>query len=316
MNFWWVNHRQTARQEIAGGYLWSPKRMRHGGRSQYYEFMRETRPGDIVVSFANAKISHYGVVTDFPISAPKPDEFGSKGENWSNDGWHVPVFWTVVGQPFRPKEHIERLNPHLPDRYAPIQGNGNGNQTAYLTKIDQGLINELMSLGAFDPKEAVADFGPADDRAIVDGIEDKIQATIESDDTLPKTEVDALVKARKGQGAFRRNVEQIEPSCRVTGLDDKRLLIASHIKPWRSCEASRERLDGANGLLLAPHIDRLFDIGLISFEQSGAVCISKTLDEKARACLGLCRAIANGVGSFSNAQNVYLDYHRESVFLP
>ena len=58
MNFWWVNHKQTARQEIAGGYLWSPKKMSNGARSQYYEFMRETRPGDVVVSFANAKIGH------------------------------------------------------------------------------------------------------------------------------------------------------------------------------------------------------------------------------------------------------------------
>ncbi len=316
MNFWWVNHKQTARQEIAGGYLWSPKRMQNGRRSQYYEFMRKTRPGDIVISFANATIAYYGIVTDFPMSAPKPDEFGSKGEYWSNDGWHVPVSWNAIDQPFRPKDHIERLRPHLPNRYAPIQGNGNGNQAAYLAKIDQPLFDELMSLGAFRPNEATTDLAAAEDRMIIDGIEDKIQATIEVDDTLPKTEVDALVKARKGQGLFRSNVEKIEPACRVTGLDDKRLLIASHIKPWRSCTTSHERLDGANGLLLAPHIDRLFDIGLISFEQNGTVRVSGTLHEKARTCLGLCRATAEGVGSFSNAQDAYLAYHRESVFLP
>ena len=44
MHFWWVNHNMTAQQEIEGGYLWSPKTMRHGGRSQFYENMRATRP--------------------------------------------------------------------------------------------------------------------------------------------------------------------------------------------------------------------------------------------------------------------------------
>lgn len=26
MRFWWVNQNQTWRQEVGGGYLWSPKR--------------------------------------------------------------------------------------------------------------------------------------------------------------------------------------------------------------------------------------------------------------------------------------------------
>ncbi|WP_299854644.1 HNH endonuclease [uncultured Roseobacter sp.] len=315
MNIWWVNHKQTARQEIAGGYLWSPKKMSNGARSQYYEFMRETRPDDIVVSFANAQIGHYGIVTGFPISAPKPDEFGSAGENWSNDGWLVPVSWSAVGQAFRPKDSIELLRPFLPERYAPIQATGNGNQAAYLTKIDHSLLEELMRLGSFNPDPAAENQRIADDEAIIEGIEDKIQANIEADESLDKTEIESIVRARKGQGAFRRSVERIEPRCRVTGLEDKRLLIASHIKPWRACETAQERLDGANGLLLAPHIDRLFDIGLISFEKNGAVNVSSTLNAKTRDCLGLSRAIGEGVGAFSGAQNTYLGYHRDSVFL-
>lgn len=315
MNVWWVNHKQTVRQEIAGGYLWSPKHMSNGARSQYYEFMRETRPGDVVVSFANARIGHYGIIIGFPISAPKPDEFGSAGENWSNDGWLVPVSWTRVGQVFRPKDNIGRLRSFLPNRYAPIQANGNGNQAAYLTKIDQSLLEELMLLGAFNPDLGTETKGISDDKSIIEGIEGKIQANIEADISLDQTEIEAIVKARKGQGAFRKNVEKLEPRCRVTGLEDKRLLVASHIKPWRACETAQERLDGANGLLLAPHIDRLFDIGLISFEKSGAVRVSTTLNDHTKDCLGLSKAIEEGVGNFSGAQDVYLDYHRDSVFL-
>lgn len=315
MNFWWVNHKQTFRQEIDGGYLWSPKRMSNGARSRYYEFMRETRPGDVVVSFANAQIAFCGIFIGFPISAPKPDEFGGAGENWSNDGWLVPVSWMPIAQPFRPKDYIDQLRQLLPETYAPIQANGNGNQAAYLTKIGRPLLEALMRLGVFDPTQAVVETGLGIDEAILDEIEQRIQANIEADTSLDKTEVEAIVKARKGQGTFRRNVEGLEPRCRVTGLEDRRLLIASHIKPWRACVTAQERLDGANGLLLAPHVDRLFDIGLITFEKAGTVRISATLDVKARDCLGLSRALEDGVGNFSDAQDAYLSYHRDSVFL-
>jgi hypothetical protein len=42
------------------------------------------------------------------------------------------------------------------------------------------------------------------------------------------------------------------------------MLIASHIKPWRDC-TEEERLHPANGLLLATHVDKLFDRFLLSF---------------------------------------------------
>jgi putative restriction endonuclease len=41
------------------------------------------------------------------------------------------------------------------------------------------------------------------------------------------------------------------------GLTTRALLRASHIKPW-SQSTDSERLDPANGILLAAHIDALF----------------------------------------------------------
>ena len=37
MRTWWVNQNQTYRQEIKGGYLWSPKRRAEGARNHFYE---------------------------------------------------------------------------------------------------------------------------------------------------------------------------------------------------------------------------------------------------------------------------------------
>src|SRR3970040_206751 len=42
---------------------------------------------------------------------------------------------------------------------------------------------------------------------------------------------------------------------------------AGSLKPWRNA-TDAERLDGANGLLLSPHIDHLFDEGYITFSSN------------------------------------------------
>jgi predicted restriction endonuclease len=70
----------------------------------------------------------------------------------------------------------------------------------------------------------------------------------------------------------------LEAGCRLTGVTDRRFLRAIHIKPWSRSD-SREKLDGNNGLLIAPHIDHLFDKGFISFEDDGSVMTSKSLTQ-------------------------------------
>ena len=34
--FWWVNQNQTHRQEVGGGYMWSPKLNSDGGYNHFY----------------------------------------------------------------------------------------------------------------------------------------------------------------------------------------------------------------------------------------------------------------------------------------
>lgn len=121
------------------------------------------------------------------------------------------------------------------------------------------------------------------------------------------TEKEAMTKARLGQGQFRRDLEKIEPVCRVTGLENKEFLIASHIKSWKESN-NHERLDGSNGLLLSPHIDKLFDRNWISFTKDGNL-IWKS--EKAKIALekwGIkeCKILK----PLSKKQEFYMNYHR------
>lgn len=82
------------------------------------------------------------------------------------------------------------------------------------------------------------------------------------------TDVIRDVLCRLGQGEFKKNVIKVwgSKTCALTGIDVPQMLTASHIKPWAECE-SGEHLDGCNGILLASHIDKLFDSHLITFRK-------------------------------------------------
>ena len=125
------------------------------------------------------------------------------------------------------------------------------------------------------------------------------------------TTKDQLVQARRGQGIFKENIGLNEKGCRVTGITDPQHLRASHMKPWKDSNDD-EKLNGCNGLLLAPHIDHLFDKGHISFADNGDLLISPQLDRVVLEKWGI--AEGTNVGRFHAEQAVFLDYHRCVVF--
>lgn len=103
---------------------------------------------------------------------------------------------------------------------------------------------------------------------------------IENSQKLTKTEREAVITARIGQGIFRENlIKKYEGRCIVTGVTDERILIASHIKPW-SVSTNEQRLSADNGLLLSPLYDKLFDIGLIIFSEDEQIICSRELENK------------------------------------
>ena len=320
MRYWWVNQNQTFRQEIEGGYLWSPKRNKNGHRNPFYEFMREAAPGDIVFSFCNTRVAALGIVSGYCRESPKPEEFGSAGTNWSQIGWRVGVRWQRLTNAIRPKDHIVRLRPELSRKYAPMTSDGNGLQSVYLTTISPAFAATLFSLIGREATQ-VADVGnevsrierdtPAPERDIEEW-ERRVEIEIAADVAIRETEKSALVLARRGQGQFRDNVRAVERACRITKVDRMEHLIASHVRPWRDSN-NDERLDGENGLLLTPTVDHLFDKGFISFEDSGQLIVSPVADPDSLKRMGIDHERRVNVGSFSEGQRRYLDFHRENV---
>lgn len=101
------------------------------------------------------------------------------------------------------------------------------------------------------------------------------------------TDVNKIVKTRVAQGSFRRLLLLDRHQCSLCDVSTTSVLRASHIKEW--ADSSREeRIDADNGLLLCANHDALFDRHQISFEpDTGALCISASIDARQRAALSL-----------------------------
>lgn len=130
---------------------------------------------------------------------------------------------------------------------------------------------------------------------------------------IPETERTCEVRQRVGQDVFREALLALwQGRCAVTGIPfPSELLRASHAKPWAK-SSDAERLDPFNGLLLATHLDALFDSGLIGFDELGQLIASPQLDPVVRSYFGIQEG--SRLRSIAPGHLPYLAWHRGHVF--
>ncbi len=291
MNFWWVNHGKSYRKELEGGYIWCPQVLAGDVQRIPWLNVAKVQAGDLIISFAEQRVQAVGIALDRAVaSSPKP---GYAEMGWDKPGWEVSVQWDRLAQPCSIKPFLPTVREFLAPKHAPLKANGDA-QMAYLSAISEAFGTWLLrNVGA--------------NEALLIGTAVDVEMTAQH---IPETQKARLHQARVGQGAYRRDVLLIEPRCRLTAVADPNFLIASHIKPWRNC-TNEERLDGHNGLMLAPHVDRLFDKGWISFSNSGDLLVQAKALDTVRAW-GLPESI--NVGAFSARKAPYLEFHRDEIF--
>ena len=100
----------------------------------------------------------------------------------------------------------------------------------------------------------------------------------------------------------------------ITGVTSPAFLRASHIKPWRACDPAEERLDPHNGLVLAPHIDQLFDQGYITFDVGGALLLSDECPPMIPIQWGFEDKLGERLIDVSVKRRKYIGYHNRHVF--
>lgn len=107
-------------------------------------------------------------------------------------------------------------------------------------------------------------------------------------DVPPDGPTEAVIpkKVRLQQNKFRRAlIRRHGESCALTGCRVGPVLEAAHINPWAENEASR--LSPDNGLLLLSTVHRLFDRGIISFEDNGRLRIKGLANKRELGRLNL-----------------------------
>ena len=122
-----------------------------------------------------------------------------------------------------------------------------------------------------------------------------------------------ISKARIGQGAYRENLLLECPYCPITGINDERLLIASHIKPW-AVSTNTEKIDAKNGFALSPMFDKLFDRGFITFTDDRHIMLSHWITPKNYERIGISDGTFYQRLPIDEYRKTYLQYHRQCVF--
>lgn len=133
------------------------------------------------------------------------------------------------------------------------------------------------------------------------------------------TEKETLIKARVNQNFFRSTIlSSYNIKCCITGLTIPDLLVASHIKPWKSAE--KNRLNPHNGLCLNSIHDKAFDRGFITVTPDYKIKTSKHFEDFRKD-----EAVHHFFFRYENQSIIlpdrflpskeFLDYHSNEIFL-
>lgn len=126
-------------------------------------------------------------------------------------------------------------------------------------------------------------------------------------------------KVSRERHFFRASVfASYENTCCISGMTLPTMLIASHIKPFRSCRTTSERTDPANGLLLNTFYDKAFDQGLITVTPDYRIHISSLIRAQKDSFSKTWLIDLEGTHIVTPARFLpskeYLEYHNDIIF--
>lgn len=149
---------------------------------------------------------------------------------------------------------------------------------------------------------------------------------IESDDSEAINQVidhaglnrTSVVQVRLKQAFFRKAVlASDEGRCCITGLSQRRLLVASHIVPWAT--DAKNRLNPRNGLCLSALHDKAFDAGLLTLSADHRIVMSDAVESLADEPFATTSLLAYAGQKIRMPQQfrpdeAFLERHRTTVF--
>lgn len=294
MEFYWVNVGGTHKEVLEGNFLWAPvSSLQSNGKEKtlvHWDNVGAVEKGDIIFCCREKQIYAIAIATAEAFDAERPTN--RSFSTWSKKGRRVDI------------DLIQLERPILRDEIAAVFMDQFDKQTSPSLFTKGGTLNQIYM--AHLPVRAGVFLLEASGQLPV--FENVLITQGASGEKVDKTTRESIVQARVGQGQFRASLLSIwQGRCALTGIENQDLLVASHIEAW--CMADNvARLDPDNGLLLATHVDRLFDRGLISFAGDGSLLVSGRLSQHDRAVFGLDQFA--GIAGLSAGNQKYLIKHR------
>lgn len=293
MQYFWVNLGTTHKEARNGEFLWaplSPKSPKGAATRTHWENVGRVKSGDLIFCYNDNFLRAIATAKNDAYEASRPAT--RSFSEWKNIGYRVDVAITELKRPVHSRDIASQYQARFDENTIPSLFNVKGSvNQIYMAQIPSDAAVYLL-----EQAEVISDY---EDLLIDAGASERAPSA---------TTREALIKARVGQGAFRTSLlKRWGSKCALTGLSNKNLLIASHIYPWASCN-NEARLDPDNGLLLAAHIDRLFEYGLIAFNGLGELLISPKLSTTEQEILGLQRFKA--IKGLNHGNLAYLKKHR------
>ncbi|MGK0236360.1 MAG: putative restriction endonuclease [Psychroserpens sp.] len=292
--FHWVNIGDSYKEVQEQKFLWAPtfkvidgEKIRHNAG---WDSVNNVKKNDIIFCNCDGALIYVVVAKDRSYIAPRP--LNRTFNKWHNEGYKVDVEMVELSPSIPVNSLKNELNSLLSDDLKPKVFNKNlDNCQIYMAPLSK--VAGAFLLDCTD--------------------EQSIEVHDKREDTALQTALgrdkDVMSKARVGQGKFRDGLLSLwNNTCPITFINTPSLLIASHIVPWQLANAE-DKVNIHNGLLLAPHIDKLFDKGFISFSDSGKIIFHSKLTPETANKLGITEATQ--LKNLKQENLPFLKKHRE-----
>ena len=240
----------------------------------------------------------------------------------------MPELWKKRMKSIGELPEIIEFTVHSQDQIVGERGYVNSKDFGYqlIREISLPLVSYISVMQLIDSKGSViyywklfADFDAISDKkaALVYTYGKKGDKNGEKMENVPvhkeTSRQSEIRRARQGQGIYREKLLAECPFCPITMINDERLLIASHIKPW-AVASDKERLDHKNGFMLSPLYDKLFDRGFMTFTEDRKIVLSNWISPANKKRLGIIDGQFVQMLPLDEDRQVYMQFHRSSVF--
>ena len=293
MKFFLVFQGDTYEEEKLLSCLWAPKLNKAGNEEHHHRRLLDVDIGDQVVHLENRKIRAISKAKSKAYDCECPREFNRP--NWSRDGRKVDLDLTEFDSPIEVDSIFHKIKDSLPEKYSPFNIHGGGNQ-GYFYEIGAKVFNAILN----------TDFSEE-----INETETSAQSINSPTGSSTLSNVKINRRSSAWHNFFKKKLFKLWPTeCAITKVKNKKLLIGAHIKPWSESN-DNEKIDEYNGLLLAPNPDKIFELGLISFDDNGKIIISSKLNNEDLAKLNINKETKLNL---KENHKKYFKHHRDNKF--